>query len=63
MKKLQTKEEKVAIRFGELVNDVTLDLDQIGKYIARQLPTISHRRLGVIIESAEEEKNGNTIQE
>ena len=52
MAKRLTKEERVAIKLGELVNDVTLDLDDVGKYMAYIVETVSINRLGVVIESA-----------
>lgn len=58
MRKRITKEERVAIKLGESVSDVTLDLDEIGKALATS-PTILADRLQVVIESAREEKQEN----
>ena len=51
-----TKELKVAEKITEMVNDLTLDLDQVGIYLATS-NRISYRRLMEIIDSAEFEKN------
>jgi hypothetical protein len=57
MRKRITKEERVAIKLGEYVADVTLDLDEIGKALATS-PTVLADRLQVVIESARYEKAG-----
>lgn len=51
-----TKNEKTAVKIAELLNDVTLDLDQVGQYLGRLAPTISYNRLMIIAEAAEWEK-------
>lgn len=52
MRKRATKEEKVAKSMIELVNDLTLDLDSVGRYVGEQAPTVLYNRLDVIIDSA-----------
>lgn len=52
MRKQATKEEKVAKSMIELVNDLTLDLDSVGRYVGEQAPTVLYNRLDVIIDSA-----------
>lgn len=58
-----TKEEKIAQKISDLVNDVTIDLDEVGKTIANAHPTITYNRVVLVAESAVEEKenNGNRI--
>ncbi len=57
-----TKEQKVAIKIGEMVNDVTLDLEEVGRTIANAQPTITYNRFILVAETAVEEKeNGNRI--
>lgn len=51
----QTKELKVATKISDLVNDLTLDLDQVGVYLATN-NSITYRRLVEIIEAAQWEK-------
>lgn len=57
-----TDEHKVARKIAELVNNVELDLDEVGKSIANANSTLSYNRIIIIAESAIEEKessNGN----
>lgn len=49
--------EKVAVKIGSLVNDLTLDLDQVGNYIARD-NAITYRRVQEIAEAAKYEREG-----
>ncbi len=51
-----TKEERVAKSLIELVNDFTLDLDQVGRYVAEQSPSVLYNRLDVVADSAREKK-------
>ncbi len=58
-----SNEEKVALRMAQLTDSVTLDLDQVGKYLAK-MPNTYYNRLMIMIESAEWEKeNGGYDQE
>jgi hypothetical protein len=50
-----TKELKVAVKMSELVNDLTLDLDQVGTYIATN-NGITYRRIMEVADSARYEK-------
>ena len=64
MAKRITKEEKVAIKLGEQMSDLTLDLDEVGKHLATS-KTVLVNRLSVVVESAREEKEdrfGNYFQ-
>ena len=51
-----TKEERVARSLIELVNDFTLDLDSVGRYIAEQSPSVLYNRLDVVADSARDKK-------
>ena len=51
-----TTEEKVAKSIGDILADLRLDLEMVGKYLARQQPNVVYNRLQVISESAEFEK-------
>jgi len=69
MRKVKTDEEQVATKLTNLVNDLTLDIEQVGIYLARQAPNVSFRRLNEVIDSANNEKetidvrnHGNTIR-
>lgn len=56
MKKIKTKEERVAKSLIELVNDFTLDLDAVGRYVAEQSPSVLYNRLDVVADSARDKK-------
>jgi len=56
MKRPLTKEQRIAKQIVEVTNDVTLDLDDIGRAIANAHPTMSYNRLILIAESAVDEK-------
>ena len=51
----QTKELKVATKISDLVNDLTLDLDQVGVYLATN-SAITYRRVMEIAEAAQWKK-------
>lgn len=52
----KSDEEKVAENVAKLMNDLTLDLDQVGVYLGRIRPATSYRRLEIIMEAAREER-------
>ncbi len=54
--------EKIAHKIAKLINDLTIDLDQIGTYIARYSNT-TYRRFLEIADAAkwEKEDDDNTI--
>lgn len=54
---MTSNEEKVAIRITELLKDSTLNLDQVGIYVARIKPTYLFSRLGDIVEAADQERD------
>ena len=59
----KSQNEKVAEKLSVLVNDLTLDLDRIGEYIARSAPNVTYRRLMEIADAARwerEEKDHGT---
>jgi hypothetical protein len=55
-----SKEEKVAISIGKLLNDFTLDLEAIGKYMATSNPYIIYARALEVLEATEYNK---TVEE
>ena len=59
MRAILTQEEKIARKLSDIVSDARLDLDLVGQYLARAFPNLTYRRLSVIIESAEQEKESN----
>jgi predicted RNA binding protein with dsRBD fold (UPF0201 family) len=56
MRKIKTDEEKVAKTLTNLVNDLTLDVEQVGVYLGRESPNVSLRRLNEIMDTANEER-------
>ena len=52
----KTEEEKVAIKISQLLSDITLNLDNVGKYYARLEPSYHINRLYVVAGAAEEER-------
>jgi hypothetical protein len=50
-----TPELKVAIKISDLVNDLTLDLDQVGVYLASN-NSITYRRFQEIADAAKWDK-------
>jgi hypothetical protein len=63
MPRKESVEEKLAERISKLINDLTIDIEQLGIYFART-NNITYRRLQEIAESAkyEKEQNGNYIR-
>lgn len=53
----QTEEEKVAKKIANIVSDLRLDLDQIGRSLAWQSTTVALNRLIMIVDAMEYEKS------
>jgi hypothetical protein len=53
-----SKEEKVAAKLSDIVNDYTLDIEEVGKSFARVAPIISYNRVMDIAEVAQLEREG-----
>ena len=51
-----SKEEKIALKLSDIVNDYTLNLDEVGRYFYRVAPRVSYNRILDIVEVAELEK-------
>jgi uncharacterized protein YuzE len=56
-RKVLTEEEKVAKKIIETVNDLTIDLEEVGEIIGSTYRNVSINRLVLIAESAEYTKN------
>lgn len=52
----KSQEEKTAEKLANLVCDLRLDVEQVGVYVGRMLPATTSRRLQIIAESAEHER-------
>lgn len=53
---IQTKEEKVAAKMGQILSDFQLDLDSVGYYLARSQPYLIYRRAMEVFEACEHER-------
>ena len=51
-----SKEEKIALKLSDIVNDYTLNLDEVGRHFFRVAPRVSYNRILDIVEVAELEK-------
>jgi hypothetical protein len=58
----KTKEEKVAQKLSEIVNDYTLDLEEVGRYFYRVAPKVSYNRIVEIVEVAEFERENENVR-
>jgi homoserine acetyltransferase len=54
-----TEEEKIAIKLGNILSDLRIDIEQVGRYLARTSPNVVYNRLVTVAESAQYEKEGN----
>ena len=57
-----TKEEKIARKLSEIVNDYTLDLDEVGRYFYRVAPKVSYNRILEIVDVAELERENANVR-
>jgi hypothetical protein len=57
-----SKEEKVAVKLSDIVNDYTLDIEEVGRSFARVAPLVSYNRVIDIAETAQLEKEGQLDQ-
>jgi hypothetical protein len=51
-----TEEEKAVIKLNNILSDLRLDLELVGRYLAKISPTVVYNRLITIAESAHYEK-------
>lgn len=61
-RRTMTEEERVAKKLTTIVSDLRLDLEQVGRYLARTSPNVSFNRLIEIAESAQYEKEQNEFR-
>lgn len=61
-KNIRTREEQVAEKLITIVENVNLDLDRVGVHLARIAPNVSFRRLGIIVEAADQEKESADVR-
>lgn len=51
-----SREEKVAKKMLSFVDDVTIDLDELGKAVAKSEPTVLYNRFILVAEAAVQER-------
>jgi hypothetical protein len=51
-----SKEEKIALKMSDIVNDYTLNLDEVGRHFFRVAPQVSYNRIVEIVDIAEQER-------
>ena len=52
----KTHEEKIAEKLADQMKDSTLNLDQVGMYLGRMLPSYLLKRLSIVVEAGEFEQ-------
>ena len=57
-----SKEEKIALKLSDIVNDYTLNLDEVGRYFYRVAPRVSYNRIIDIVEVAEMERENQDVR-
>ena len=57
-----SKEEKIALKLSDIVNDYTLNLDEVGKYFYRVAPRVSYNRILDIVDVAEMERENADVR-
>ena len=55
-RKTLTKEQKVAKQLADMLNDITLDLDMVGKYLGVDSSSVQFNRIQHIADVAQFEK-------
>lgn len=53
-----TNEEKQANKIADILSDLRLDLEMVGYYFGQNVGATLYNRLLIVLERAEEEKNG-----
>jgi hypothetical protein len=57
-----SKEEKIALKLSDIVNDYTLDLDEVGRHFFRVAPKVSYNRILEIVDVAELERENTNVR-
>jgi cell division protein FtsL len=57
-----SKEEKIALKLSDIVNDYTLNLDEVGRYFFRVAPKVSYNRILDIVDVAEMERENTNVR-
>lgn len=54
-----TDEEKAVLKLNNILCDLRLDVEMVGRYLAKTSPTVVYNRLITVAESAHYEKEEN----
>ena len=54
----KSEEEKVAERIAKELKDSTMNLDEVGKYLGRMIPSYLLKRLEIVVEAGNVEREG-----
>ena len=57
-----SKEEKIAVKLSDIVNDYTLNLDEVGRHFYRVAPKVSYNRILDIVDVAEMERENQNVR-
>jgi hypothetical protein len=57
-----SKEEKIARKLSDIVNDYTLNLDEVGRHFYRVAPRVSYNRILDIVDVAEMERENQDVR-
>jgi hypothetical protein len=57
-----SKEEKIALKLSDIVNDYTLNLDEVGRHFYRVAPMVSYNRILDIVDVAEMERENQDVR-
>ena len=52
----KSDEEKVAEKIANTVKDSTINLDEVGRYLGRMIPSYLLKRIAIIVEAGELER-------
>ena len=58
---VNTNEEKTANKLIQAIQDLNLDLEMVGFYLANAMPHMHYRRLVEAVEAAQYQKQGNEL--
>lgn len=58
-KPIKSDEEKVAEKLAQQMKDSTMDLEQVGKYLGRMVPSYLLNRLDNVVDAAYHEREGS----
>lgn len=58
---IHTDEEKAAKKLTQAIQDLNLDIERVGFYVANAMPHLHYARLVEVVESAQYQKQGHEL--